>query len=328
MSDSSRQQQLEMMLGVRHCAHFPNVALKPSWRAMSWPPAGSLTRRIVRSEREIGNQLSLLCASLESTTLWSFPKGADAIDLCVQLSHPSMPQALVIAEPRGVPDERKPQFVEAYAGPCLDMLRCILHETQLPRAVDAHARDSAGNRHDGSHFIYCVHERLSECNFVVISLKGMLAPHAESECMASGAVEVLGESEGANALLGSLRSASESHTIHGDRDLMANGGCPVFSDAALPESRLGSSDRKPSLSRLLFPTNGETNRIDEVWEPLREQLSSACATGEWARQLMPYICSFGTTRTHPIRLALAECSGFALAKPGERDKATCSGRSE
>jgi len=156
----------------------------------------------------------------------------------------------------------------------------------------------------------------------------MLAPHAESECMASGAVEVLGESEGANALLGSLRSASESHTIHGDRDLMANGGCPVFSDSALPESRLESSDRKPSLSRLLFPTNGETNQIDEVWEPLREQLSSACATGEWARQLMPYICSFGTTLTHPIRLALAECSGFALAKSGERDKATCSGRSE
>lgn len=261
MSDNARQQQLEMMLGVQLRTHFPHCSLHPGWRSVSWLPGASLVRRILRSEREVGNQLSLLCPNDTNPSVWCLPGGREELDLCIQLSNECTPRAVVVSEPLGVPDGAKPRYVEAYAGTYLDSLQCILQSIQIPRAVPA------GNRSSTS-FIYLTNRRLQHCNFVVLSLKGLLCSDIN---MRVGPVEILGEHDSDQCFSSAphisfpsqTRSFGNERLNVGKVDLLSLGGTCVFSSGAAS-----------SLYQLLFP-----NRSDLPWDPAAHSSSSASITG-------------------------------------------------
>eukprot|EP00899_Mesostigma_viride_P024869 jgi/Mesvir1/5567/Mv15589-RA.1 len=131
--DDSRQQQLEMFLGMRFRKHFPSVAALPQM-VLSRPPSAVLFDMPCRFPAALPAP-TLLAPATTTPPVWVSPEGAPSLDIWIFLLEPSRPRQLALTLGRGISDMTTPYACSLYMGRTIDTVELVAERVVLPRAA-------------------------------------------------------------------------------------------------------------------------------------------------------------------------------------------------
>ncbi|KAL9240699.1 hypothetical protein vseg_014887 [Gypsophila vaccaria] len=132
-SDSSRQKQLEMFLGMRLFKHLPSVALFPL-HVMSRLPACFL--KPVPSIFPNSGDAAGLLSFRRKDLVWVCPQAADVVELFIYLSEPCHVCQLLLTVSHGADDMTFPSTVDVRTGRDLDGLKLVVEGASIPQCAN------------------------------------------------------------------------------------------------------------------------------------------------------------------------------------------------
>ncbi|KAJ3694465.1 hypothetical protein LUZ60_009945 [Juncus effusus] len=130
MVDSSRQKQLEMLLGLRLFKHLPSISVHPP-KVLSRPTGCVL--KPVPSAAPIPDGGSSLLSYKKKELIWVCPEGAEVVELFMFLAEPChVCQILLTVSHAGV-ESSFPASVDVRVGEDLDSLKLVLEGASIPQ---------------------------------------------------------------------------------------------------------------------------------------------------------------------------------------------------
>ncbi|GLT56600.1 hypothetical protein SLA2020_296310 [Shorea laevis] len=131
-SDSSRQKQLEMFLGIRLFKHLPSISVQPL-NVLS-RPSGFFLKPVANMYPSPDGGASLLSFKRKDLT-WVCPQ-ADVVELFIYLSEPCHVCQLLLTVSHGADDSTYPSTVDVRAGRYVDGLKLVVEGASIPRCAN------------------------------------------------------------------------------------------------------------------------------------------------------------------------------------------------
>ncbi|KAI7745943.1 hypothetical protein M8C21_019347, partial [Ambrosia artemisiifolia] len=130
VTDSYRQKQLEMFLGLRIFKHLPSVLIQPLHvlsRRFSF-----LLKPIASIDQDLDDGDSLLSFK-QKNIIWISQQASDIIQLFIYLGEPCHVCQLLLTISHGADDSTYPSTVDVRTGRDLDVLKLVLEGASIPR---------------------------------------------------------------------------------------------------------------------------------------------------------------------------------------------------
>ncbi|KAH9305500.1 hypothetical protein KI387_009904, partial [Taxus chinensis] len=131
--DSTRQKQLEMLLGMRRCKYLPSVS-DQILQVLSRPPASIL--KPVASMFPSLNSTNDILSFKSKDLIWVCPPAADIVELFVYLGEPCHVCQLLLTISHGADDSSPPTSVDVRTGSNLDGLKLLVEGATIPQCAN------------------------------------------------------------------------------------------------------------------------------------------------------------------------------------------------
>lgn len=206
--DSTRQKQLEMLLGLRKKRHFPTV-LDKTLQVLSRSPACVL--KPVQSNFPNLHAPSDLISIKSKDLIWVCPVTADIVEVFIFLRSPCHICQLLLTIAHGLNDGTSPASFDVRAGRYIDSLKLVLEGATIPRCASGTkllyllpgvvnsedaaitGKGSVGGGENQFPWLYEFEEQEGEIDFLTRILAITFYPASPGEtAMTLGEIEVLG----------------------------------------------------------------------------------------------------------------------------------------
>lgn len=131
--DSTRQKQLEMLLGIRRCKYLPSVPDK-TMQVLSRPPA-SILKPVASMFPSLNSANDLLNFKIKDL-IWVCPPATDIVELFIYLGEPCHVCQLLLTICHGADDSSSPASVDVRTGSSLDGLKLVVEGATIPQCTN------------------------------------------------------------------------------------------------------------------------------------------------------------------------------------------------